>query len=62
MHIVSQMDPNLYLEVLRKQAEVWEDLFTALEDNWNRWVRRHRAPESVISIEEVLADLAYGRD
>lgn len=62
MHTVSQMDPNLYLEVLRKQAQVWEDLFTALEDSWDRWVRRQWAPESVISVEEVLADLAYGRD
>jgi hypothetical protein len=56
------MDPNLYLEVLRKQAQVWEDLFTALEDSWDRWVRRQWAPDSLISVDEVLADLAYGRD
>ena len=62
MHTVRQMDSNLYLAALRKQAEVWEGLLTALEDSWDRWVRRQWALESVISVEEVLADLAYGRD
>lgn len=62
MHTVRQMDPNLYLEVLRKREQLWEELFTALEDIWDRWVSRQWVPESVISVEEVLADLAYGRD
>ena len=62
MHTVRQMDSNLYLAALRKQAEVWEGLLTALEDSWDRWVRRQWALESVISVEEVLADLDYGRD
>ena len=62
MHTVRQMDSNLYLAALRKQAEVWEGLLTALEDSWDRWGRRQWALESVISVEEVLADLAYGRD
>ena len=37
MHMLKQMDPDLYLEVLRKQAQVWDDLIAAFEDTWTRW-------------------------
>jgi hypothetical protein len=56
------MDPDLYLEVLRKQAQVWEDLMAAFEDTWTRWAKLPWTPENSISLEDVLADLAYGRD
>ena len=62
MHTLNQMDPNLYLEVLRRQAQVWSDLRTALEETWNRSFSLRWTVETRISGEEVLADLGYGRD
>ena len=62
MHTLNQMDPRLSAEVLRRQARVWEDLGKALEDAWNRSVSLHWSVKTRISSEEVLADLAYGRD
>jgi hypothetical protein len=56
------MDPNLYMEVLRRQAQVWTDLRTAFEETWNRSFSLRWTVETGISGEEVLADLAYGRD
>ena len=62
MHTLSQMDPNLYLEVRRKQARVWDDLIAAVREAWNRRFKPRWTPESKISLEDVLGDLAYGRD
>ncbi|TNF61989.1 MAG: hypothetical protein EP303_04700 [Deltaproteobacteria bacterium] len=62
MHTLNQMDPNLYLEALRKQAQVWEDLITAFEDAWNRAFSPKWKVQVRITEEEVLADLGYGRD
>ena len=62
MHTLNQMDPNLYVEVLRRQAQVWTDLRTALEETWNRSFSLRWTVETRISGEEVLADLGYGRD
>jgi hypothetical protein len=56
------MDPDLYVEVLRRQARVWTDLRTAFEDAWNRSYRLRWTAKTRVSREEVLADLAYGRD
>ena len=62
MHTLNQMDPNLYLEVLRRQAQVWSDLRTALEETWNRSFSLRWTVKTSISSEEVLADLVHGRD
>lgn len=62
MHTLNQMDPNLYADVLRKQAQVWTELMDAAEDIWNRSLSLDWVAEPSISEEEVLADLAYGRD
>ena len=59
MHILKQMDPNLYLEVVRKQAQVWDVLMAAFEDTWTRSAKLPWSPENSISLEDVLADLAY---
>jgi hypothetical protein len=56
------MDPNLYLEVRRKQARVWDDLIAAVRETWNRRFKPRWTPKSKISLEDVLGDLAYGRD
>ena len=62
MHTLKQMDPKLYLKVRRTQAQFWDQLIAAFEDSLERWFRPLRSLEAAISIEEVLADLAYGRD
>ena len=62
MHMLSQMDPDLYREVLRKQTEVWDALIAAFATTWDRLFEPRRVPEHRVSIEDVLADLAYGRD
>jgi len=46
MHMLKQMDPDLYLEVLRKQAQVWDDLIAAFEDTWTRWAKLPWTPEN----------------
>jgi len=56
------MDPDLYREVLRKQAEVWDDLIAAFSDAWDRLFQPRWTPENRLSIEDILADLAYGRE
>jgi len=56
------MDPDLYREVRRKQTEVWDALITAFAATWDRLFQPPWEPENRVSIEEVLADLAYGRD
>jgi hypothetical protein len=56
------MDPKLYREVLRRQARMWDALIAALMEPWDRWLRPRWTPENRISIEDVLFDLAYGRD
>jgi len=62
MHMLNQMDPNLYLAVRQKQAQVWDDLIAALTANWSRHFRPRWTPENRISLEDILGDLAYGRD
>lgn len=62
MHTLYQMDPKLYREVLRRQARMWDALIAALMEPWDRWLRPRWTPENRISIEDVLFDLAYGRD
>jgi len=37
MHTLKQMDPKLYAEVIRKQAQVWDDLIAAFTDTWDRF-------------------------
>jgi hypothetical protein len=56
------MNPKLYLEVLRKQAEVWDELIAAFTSTWDRMFQPRWTPENKISLEDVLADLTYGRD
>ncbi len=62
MHTLSQMDPDLHKEVLRKQTEVWDALIVAFARTWDRLFEPRPAAEHRVSIEDVLADLAYGRD
>ena len=62
MHTLNQMDPNFYAEVLRKQAQVWEDLIAMFEDTWNRAFSPKWTVQVGITEEDVLADLGYGRD
>ena len=62
MHALKQMDPDLYAEALRKQARLSAELIALLERRWEtafglRWIVKPR-----ISLEEVMEDLAYGRD
>jgi hypothetical protein len=62
MDALNQMDPKLYLNVLRKQSEVWADLAAALGDTWRRAVSPAWAVEVEISIDEILAELSYGQE
>jgi hypothetical protein len=56
------MDPKLYREVLRKQAQVWDDLIAAFTDTWDRLFQPLWTTENRVTTDDVLADLAYGRD
>jgi len=62
MHNLYQMDPKLYAEVRRRQAAVWTDLMSIVKEAWAASMRRRTRQEPGISADEILADLAYGRD
>ena len=62
MHTLNQMDPRLAREVLRKQAEVWDILIAAFTDTWDRMFQPLWTADNRVSTDDVLADLAYGRD
>jgi len=56
------MERSPYLDVFKKQKEVWSDLITAFELGWKRSLSSDWRIDPLISSEEVLADLTYGRD
>lgn len=62
MHMLKHMDPNLYQEVLRKRTRVWEELFGLLTEAWSRRCQKRASWRREISTEDILADLAHGRD
>ncbi|MGB8225015.1 MAG: hypothetical protein WCF10_20680 [Polyangiales bacterium] len=62
MDSLYQLDPELRAEVRRRQAEVWTDLMTILKEAWASSRRPRMRWEARISADEILADLAYGRD
>lgn len=63
MHTLNLMDPNLYVEVLRKEAQVWDtDLTAAFKEAWKRSFSPRWTVQTRISEQEVLVDLAHGRD
>lgn len=62
MDAPNQMDPKLYLNVLRRQSEVWTDLWAAVGDSWRRAASPEWTVEVEISMEEILAELSYGQE
>lgn len=62
MHRLNPNARSPYLEVLRRQKEVWELLIGAIETSWNRGFSMDWRVDPRISPEEVVADLTYGRD
>ena len=62
MDTLNHIDRNRYLQVARKQAEVWTQLVEAISGDWKRSVAGgwHIQPE--IRLEDVLEDLDHGRD
>jgi len=62
MEMLNQIDPKLQREVRRRQAEFWDSCIRALAQALEHAFRRVRSVEPRISVEEVAADLAYGRD
>lgn len=62
MDMLRLIDPVLSREVARRREEVWTDLARWLAKGWRR-AQHHRSQVEVpILAEEVLIDLAYGRD
>ena len=62
MDTASQMDRELYRRVVRKQVEMWDGLIAAFSAAWDRAFQPRWTAENRVSLEDVLADLAYGRD
>jgi hypothetical protein len=56
------MDPKLYREVLRRKAQMWDDLIEMLMAPWDGLFRPRWTAVDGISAEEIWFDLAYGRD
>lgn len=62
MDMLNQIDRNLYLEVARKQAEVWSELVRAIAGDLRRSIGGGWDLQPGIRVEEVMEDLEYGRD
>lgn len=64
MQVLRRMDPELYHEVLRRRARVWNDLTAWIKSSWQRTrARRTRWQiEIPILLDEVLNDLGHGRE
>jgi hypothetical protein len=62
MHTLYHVDRDIHDHVLRMQPRVWSDLARAIEDAWKFSAGMDWSVKTEISTEEVLADLAYGRD
>ncbi len=62
METLNQVERSPYLEALEKQKEVLAELTAAFEAGWKGAVASHWRIDPQICAEEVLADLAYGRD
>lgn len=62
MDTASQMEPELYRRVLQTQAEMWDALIAAFVAGWDRTFEPRWTPENRVSLDDVLLDLAYGRD
>jgi hypothetical protein len=62
MEMLNQIDPKLHHEVRRRQAELWDSCIHALASILELAFQKIRSVELSISVEEVAADLAYGRD
>ena len=62
MQMLNQMDPRLYLEARRKQGELWTTVLDAIESAWERAKAPPWTVDIRISIDDVLEDLAHGRD
>jgi hypothetical protein len=62
MDTASQMDPKLYREVVRKRVEVWDTVIAAFTTGWDRVFQPRWTPENRVIMDDVLADLAYGRE
>jgi hypothetical protein len=62
MEMLNQIDPKLQREVRRRQAEFWDSCIRALAEALEQAFPRLGSEEPRISVEEVTADLAYGRD
>lgn len=62
MELMNQIDPKLYRDVRRRQAEFWDTCIRVLAESVEHAFRGLRSVDPEISIEEVAADLAYGRD
>ncbi len=63
MEMLSQIDTHLEATVLRKQGEVWDAVIDAVAATCERlFFRAKWALASPVSVDDVLADLAYGRE
>lgn len=62
MHTVRQMNPELYREVVRRQAEFWDAVVAAFAEALGGVFELRWTLDTRPSIEDVLGDLAYGRD
>ena len=56
------MNPELYREVVRRQAEFWDAVVAAFAEALGGVFELRWTLDTRPSIEDVLSDLAYGRD
>jgi hypothetical protein len=62
MHTLYHVDRNLDNPVLRMRSRAWSEMARAIEEAWKSSAAMDWSVKTEISIEEILADLAYGRD
>jgi len=62
MHTLHQIDPTVYASARRKEAELWDRILAVLSGEWERGWSLKWSVDTVISPEEVMRDLEFGRD
>lgn len=62
MHIVNQMNPDLYVRARQKQAELWDRIIAMVSGEWARGWSRTWTVHPAIVLDEVMEDLEYGRE
>jgi len=62
MHMVRQLNPQVYVRARQKQAELWDRIIAMVGGEWERGWSPSWTVHPVLRVDEVMEDLNYGRE